>query len=1064
MKRIWENPEIQEIDRLPARSPLIPFDSIDKAVEEYAEGPEACPMTKSPYYKNIDGRWKFTLLESPAQDESGRFQNWVAPSYNVTQWADISVPGTWTLQGYDYPHYTNVQMPFDTLPPNVPEKNPTGLYRLDTEIPSSWKGRRVVLHIGSAESCTIVYVNGTEAGVSKDTRLPCEFDITPYLKWEYSSCRAVIAIKVVRYSDASFVEDQDQWWFGGIHRSVYLYSTEQSFIADVQALTRVEPADGGGHNGILPLVLTLGYADNGSMTRVIQGQAEKMLYAVKYAVYELAGTPQKGIPGRLVASGESSGSYDYRMTLDEIHADIQIDSVNLWTSEHPSLYILAVSLCECGKDGKTVRVIESTACTVGFKTVEITNRELRINGKMVYIHGVNRHEHSEFHGKTLTTEEMVRDLHLLKSYNFNAVRTCHYPDDERWYELCDRYGIYLLDEANIENHAFYDCLARSDAWAYAYMTRVQRMVRRDKNHASIFGWSLGNESGDGQNQCACAAWIRRVDNTRIVHYEGAVRPEITQGGYTLDSLARGKGITDLISPMYPEISLIVEYAETREDERPVIMCEYSHAMGNANGSLSDYWKAIESHHGLQGGFIWDWIDQGIAAELAPGKNGSPQGGKYWKYGGDFGDEPNDHDFCINGLTFPDQTPKPAMEECRYLFAPVRLSAVHALQGEFEVENRYDFTSLAGLSLRWEIRQNGLIYGTGKTILPDVQPGMKAAVTLPSVPAALADNTDRAELVLHTEFVYATDTPFAEAGTLVRTDEFMIAESREWQNFEGSTDNSASGSNEITETAVHTAENFKPVLFRAMLENEGVKGDLPHINDTIQPWCFLNKPTQAWLNSGIQDMIVRQKSDTEYELISGKNAKNPVSFGTCRYSVKQCTAQDKRKYIRIDVLFTLTDALPEYPRAGITVPVSAVMDKVRWYGRGPHECYSDRKASAMLGMYEMSAASLEVPYIVPQENGSRCDTKYVELSGGGKSLHIQSLTPFSFSVSKYTVEDLFRSAHPAELTDLTKAAQEPHWMLTIDAAHRGVGTGACGPDTMEQYRIRPGVYKLSLRLW
>jgi beta-galactosidase len=1065
MKRIWENPEIQEIDRLPMRSPLIPFASIDKAASECAAGPESCPVSKSPYYKNLDGKWKFTLLDSPSGDETAGLVNWNTPEFNINTWNEITVPGTWTLQGYDYPHYTNVQMPFDVLPPNAPEKNPTGLYRLDTEIPSSWEGRRIVLHIGSAESCTIVYINGVETGVSKDTRLPCEFDITPYLKWNDSSCTAAIGIKVVRYSDASFVEDQDQWWFGGIHRSVYLYSTGQSFIADVQALTRVETTADGRPDGIVPLVVTLGYADNGTATRVTQSQAGQMRAVVKYAVYELDGTPEKGTIGKLAASGESSGSYDYRMTLNEIHSDIKISNIKLWSSEHPSLYVLAVSLCEYGRNDSAGRVVESTACTIGFKTVEITNRELRINGKMVYIHGVNRHEHNEHHGKTLTTDAMVRDICLLKSYNFNAVRTCHYPDDERWYELCDRYGIYLLDEANIENHAFYDCLARSDVWSYAYMTRVQRMVRRDKNHASIFGWSLGNESGDGQNQCACASWIRRTDSTRIVHYEGAVRPEITQGAYTLDSLARGKGITDLISPMYPDIHLIVEYAETRKDERPLIMCEYSHSMGNANGSLADYWNAIESHHGLQGGFIWDWIDQGIAAELAAGKNGSPQGGKYWKYGGDFGDEPNDHDFCLNGLTFPDQTPKPAMEECRYLFAPVRLSAVHALQGEFKVSNRYDFTPLAGVALNWEIRCNGRVCKSGSTKLPKVPAGTDTIIKIPAVLSALAANTNGTELVLHTEFVYAADTAFAKKGMLIRADEFMLAESQEWQNFSSVEPAGKTGTvAELTETVANAAKTFKPVLFRAMLENEGVKGDLPHMNDKNQPWSFQNKPTQAWLNSGIQDMVVNQINTTTCELVSPENAKNKVKFGTCRYSIKPCTAPDKSSGIQLDAVFTLSDALPEYPRAGITVPVSAVLKNVRWYGRGAHECYSDRKASATLGLYEMKAEDMEVPYIVPQENGTRCDTKYVELSGGGKCLHIQSLTPFSFSISKYTIADLFKCAHPAELTDLTQAAENPHWMLTIDAAHRGVGTGACGPDTMEPYRIRPGVYKLSIRLW
>lgn len=1144
MKHVWENPEIQSLNRLPMRSPLLPFLSMNAAAAECALGPELCAKSKSPYFKSLDGAWKFALLDSPLDDEAmdggprNELCDWFLPSRSVSRWSDIQVPGTWTLQGFDKPQYLNVQMPFDTLPPAVPDKNPTGLYRLDTTVPSAWKGRRVVLHIGSAESCAIVFVNGKKAGVSKDTRLPCEFDITPFLKWRGDTCELTIGIKVVRYSDASFVEDQDQWWFGGIHRSVYLYSTAHRFMQDVEALAHVEDAasqksehaavkksnetskkssgaekSAGGvlakkWRGIIPLVVKLGFVDYDKKPE--QAESAAMACAIQYEVYELLGNPQTARLGNRVARGERCGSFNYRDGLSEIRADIKINNVNLWSSESPSLYVLAVALCELRADGKAGKAIESAACTVGFKDVKINNRELLINGKAVYIRGVNRHEHNEFRGKTLATDEMLRDIRSMKAHNFNAVRACHYPDDERWYELCDRYGIYVLDEANIENHAYYDNITRDDAWTNAYMERMQRMVRRDKNHVSIFGWSLGNESGCGPNHAAIAAWVRSVDKTRVVHYEGISREmRAMQESYRfhppytkeqLASLSRDKSVTDIITLMYPPIDLIAAYAEKCSDTRPLIMCEYAHSMGNATGSLADYWNAIENHHGLQGGFIWDWIDQGIAAyddgAKQSDKINNEKAQKYWKYGGDFGDVPSDWDFCLNGINFPDGTPKPAMEECRHLFAPIRLREAagrgdkksFAERGVFEIESRFDFVAVSNILLKWELRKNGAAIERGSLRVPRILPGSCERVTISAVPRALTACTRGGALVLHAEFVYARSTPFAKAGALIRADEFVLAKGAGWQdftNFAFTNGRKAAAQNiharqsvgqsseakraamtgePISPLALDAAASFKPTLFRALIENECVKAFLPQLNDEPTPWSFLDKPTREWLNAGIDRLSIVKKSDSVFTLASPDDARNKKVFGTFECKTKPCRAPDGRAAIQIDAVFRLTRALSEYPRVGITAAISAKLTKVRWYGRGPHECYADRKASAMLGMYEMNVADMGVPYIVPQENGTRCDVTYLEFSGGGKTLHIESAAPFSFSVSKYAAEDLFSCRHVNELTDLTVDEKNPHFILTIDAAHRGVGVGACGPDTLEQYRARPGEYRLCLRLW
>ena len=768
---IWENPEIQEVNRLPMRSPLLPFcsssdasatdapasaaiDAKTEAIADAIAGPEFRSLSRNGYCLCLDGDWRFKLLDSPLGDSSPNaavtgFEtpDWTAPSYDAADWAEIKVPGTWTRQGFDKPHYTNVQMPFQAEPPHAPEDNPTGLYRRSFALPPSWKGRRVVLHLGSAESCAIIYVNGILAGAGKDTWLPSEFDISPFLK----EGENILCIKVIRYSDASYVEDQDQWWYGGLHRNVFLYATEPCYIKDIKALPGVVDSNGGSTFGVLDFSVTLGGKLPVSLSsgNEAAGVPTESPFTVKYALYpftlpkdenDAQETAAKLAQGKPLAQGELVLACDYRTNSNTTEGQIRLDTPKVWSHETPHLYVLAVSLF---RDG---RHIESTAFCTGFRNIRIAQRELLVNEKPVLIKGVNRHEHDEKTGKTLSTEGMVRDIMLLKTHNFNAVRTSHYPNDERWYELCDRYGIYLVDEANIEHHCFYDQLCRDSDWAYAYARRIQRMAERDKNHPSVIIWSLGNESGDGANHSLGAAWVRRYDPFRPVNYEGAVRPERNQGPFTLDSLGRGKGLTDIVGPMYPEIELITDYVKYREDHRPLIMIEYSHAMGNSNGSLADYWKAIESHHGLQGGFIWELIDHGQEAF-------APDGTKYWKYGGDFGDLPSDYDFCLDGLLFPDQTPKPAMAECRQIFAPVRLSPVPGKPFGFILENRYDFSTLDGLLLNWKLCTESSgggekILRNGSMAAPPLGPGEKREIVI-----AMADNALDGILAEHPGAVY-----------------------------------------------------------------------------------------------------------------------------------------------------------------------------------------------------------------------------------------------------------------------------------------------------------------------
>jgi beta-galactosidase len=701
-------------------------------------------------------------------------------------------------------------------------------------------------------------------------------------------------------------------------------------------------------------------------------------------------------------------------------------------------------------------LIESAAFCTGFRTVEAADRELRINGRAVLIKGVNRHEHDEHTGKTLSTASMMRDITLLKTHNFNAVRTCHYPDDERWYELCDRYGIYLVDEANIESHCFYDQLCRDTAWSFAFISRIQRMAERDKNHPSVIIWSLGNESGCGPSHGMGAAWLRGYDPSRPLNYEGAIRPKTGQGPYTLDTLGEGRQVTDIIGPMYPDIELITGFATCRDDDRPLIMIEYSHAMGNSNGSLSDYWKAIESHHGLQGGFIWDWIDQGIAAYTA-------EGAKYWKYGGDFGDEPTDYDFCLNGLLFPDQRVKPAMAECKQLFAPVRLNPVAGRPFVFTVENRFDFSGLDHIRLYWKLCADGAVLAEEERDLPSLGPGGSGELRFPA-PERFDPLNYGGTLYIHADFRLKTDTPWAQAGFVISGGERIIRESPP-SVITGSTPEELAG----------FAGLFTPSLFRAPTENDGLKTYKHLRGDPAAAFYCQNKAMYHWLDLDLLHPRVEEEKNgppagaaSPYTAVlrAGEQAAEAwrnVRLGT--YS-RVITPSDGTGPLVMEITFDLDPSLPELPKVGIQARIPAWYEDITWFGLGYQESYPDRCTGVFLGRYSGSVKEMETPYIVPQENGNRSGVRYLTLSGEKtppgqpKALTIRSASPLHISVSRYEPENVLHALHTTDLID-TSLGEGGYYILNLDCAQRGVGTAACGPDTLEAYRVRPGIFKMKL---
>ncbi len=1076
----WESPELSGEGRLPMRSPLLPYPSAEAALAAASAESE----DSNPWVLSLDGTWRFALAANPDSVPVGfASAGFDAPGCAGEGWGDLRVPGTWALQGYDKPHYTNVVMPFGNVPPSAPAaRNPTGLYRVRFELPRGWERRRVILHVGGAESFLEAWCNGSRLGFSKDTRLPTEFDITPHA----TEGTNLLSFMVIRYSDASFVEDQDQWWFGGIYRSVYLYSTDFAYIADIDARPLLSDDFS---SGTVEAAVKLGftfdpstdpgpapadYAGPDSLGAGLPGGADGAPYRGDYRV---RATLFRGEERVSVAGDEAIVGASYRASRWEARLSLPVPEPRLWSHEDPALYRLVVSLF--APDG---RELEHASCRLGFRRVEVRDRNLLLNGKRILIKGVNRHEHDERTGKTLSRADMVRDIEIMKRCNFNAVRLSHYPNDERWYELCDEYGLCLVDEANIESHAYYDQLCRDPRWASSFLERGMRMVLRDKNHPSIILWSLGNESGYGPNHDALAGWMRSFDPTRPLHYEGAMRPEWGQGRHTLASVKRGLAASDIVSTMYPPVAFLEEWAESTEDPRPFIMCEYSHAMGNSNGSLSDYWAAIERHKGLQGGFIWDWVDQGIAALDASGK-------KYWKYGGDFGDAPSDLDFVCNGLVFPDRGEKPVLAECAKLFQPMAASSDHPLTGKVTIRNRQDFCGMEGIELRWTIQVEGEAVLSGKAPLPDLAPGASAEVDLglpwtDEVRSAVAGG----ESFLLLEFLLERPRAWAPAGHRLAWEQLPL--------FRGAVSRAPRHGRHARATelvaerggfralaraseggrpyeAVISAEGFlsgfsgggallaTPLvmsLWRAPTENDGLKLFMDLRDDPDFEWYCKDKAMFEWLDAGLDAIsfsLVQLRGEPgspEVSILHDVRGRGGRNLGRFVQDWRFCDDGPCCSFF-----FDLDKGLPELPKIGLSCSLLPGLERVRWYGRGPQECYSDRKAGAALGLYESSVDGLQVPYVLPQENGNRCDTRWVELSGGGRGLRVSSPGRFEFTASHHGAEQLWKAAHTCDLVRLSET------FLSIDAAQRGLGTATCGPDTLERYRLRPGPYRLDLEL-
>ena len=1019
---LYELPELQEINRLPAHGAEIPFADMIQAFERKYE--------KSDFFRSLNGKWRFSLYRK-VEDVPADFLD---PDFKDE--TTIRVPSHWDNDSCAPPVYTNVRMPAHFPdPPCVPKDNPTGIYRREFTLPSSWKKRRVVLHVGGAESYLEVYLNGSFIGMGKDTRLASEFDLTPFVK----AGKNQLVCKVIRWSDSSFIEDQDQWWLSGIYRSVYLYSTSQAYIEDLFVNGDWDVENKSGklfcrlHAGFdLPSYLPEGPRQDFSVEMALFDRSQKLLWQDK-----------------------SSLSCFFRETGYTVEKTAVLPDVQPWSAEEPVLYTLIVKFLD--SEGK---VLDIRSKRTGFRNIRIDGCNLLFNGKRVLIRGVNRHEHNMKTGKVLTVENMLDDIKLMKQFNFNAVRTCHYPDDPVWYDLCDEYGIYVLDEANIECHAYYARLCREPRWKNAFVTRGVRMVLRDRSHACIFGWSTCNESGNGENHEAQIAAMRALDGSRIIHHEGEGKNPWAQ---VVSSLHGGRlDQNELWNPMYPHPDVLKEYSACGP-ERPAILSEYAHAMGNSSGSLCDYWDLFYSLPGLQGGFIWDWIDQGLL--------GKKNGRNVLCYGGDFGEELHDFDFCCNGMLAADGRPHPGMYEFRHLVQPVKISLADGSSLKFRLKNDRNFTFLSDLSGTWTWEVDGV------TVEKGVVPDFSKVAPQESVTFALALEKGIAgkKAFVNFSFVLKEDKAWGRKGTLLAHDQIDVTEFLQLKT-PGNEEISTSPELEKCSGKIWLKNGLASVVIDArngsmLLENDGVRlsGQLFDINlfragtdnDGIRGVVQARKPLYQWLEAGLDDLTtVKLKiscggKEEPFAVITrtliGKDPKALIRF------VQKITACRNGTFV-FEQDYFLPEKFPTMPRIGVSAKFLPGFEQVTYFGRGPWENYSDRNRSAQIGLYRTTVTNMyEDTYIVPQENGNRSCVEKLTLSNGKNWVCISSEKAFEFSASHYSTADLFAARHQWEL----KKRKET--FLYLDLAQRGIGTGSCGPQTLPQYALDEKEYHFTFEL-
>ena len=1000
----WQNPQVTWINKEPARASAIAYPDAPTALK-FAD--TALPLAQrragSPWYRSLNGKWKFNL----APMVNKRPANFFRPFFDDSKWKEIPVPSCWQFFTDDPAIYINIMKdspagcPWGHLaPPLIPDdKNPVGSYRKIFDVPNDWQGRQVILHFDGVESVFYVWVNGQKVGFNKDSRTPAEFNITPYLLRGEEN---VLAVEVYRFSDGSYLEDQDKWRLSGIFRDVYLYSHGDTHLSDFFVVAGL---DGQYKNGTLDATVQLH-----------QKSYNEHKLKVEFALSDAAGKAIELTPNavdRAVSGLYGTGG----MAMANFHAEVS--DVHPWSAEDPYLYQLMITLKDSAGE-----VVEVIPWKVGFRTSEIKDGHFLVNGKAIYVKGVNRHEMDPDTGYTVSTESMIKDITLMKQYNVNTVRTCHYPDMPEWYDLCDRLGLYVIDEANIESHGIgYDpdkTLGNKPLWLKAHLDRTERMVERDKNHAAIVIWSLGNEAGDGTNFEATYAWIKGRDRSRPVQYE---RAELTAH-------------TDIFCPMYHSIENMIKYAKTHTD-RPLIQCEYAHAMGNSTGNFQDYWDAIEAYPMLQGGCIWDWVDQGLRAKAANGK-------EFWAYGGDFGPpgtaaEPVGN-FNNNGLIRPDRTAGPGALEVKKAYQYIKVTPSDLPTAKVTVKNKYAFITTGFAQPSFEITADGKTIQQGELPKLALAPGESKEITIPIAKIVAEPGK---EYYLKVSFALAQDTLWAPKGHVVAWDQFKLPVVTEPLTGPETVKDAV----QVTESddAVTVAgKDFTVKIGKKSgaiesLESKGTQllaaplvpnfWRVPTDNDRGNK---LEKRCVTWKTAGpnrtVTECVARATAHVASVGVGGM-----LGDGKSAYKIKYEIFGNGD--IRVGMLLSAAAGLPEIPRIGMQAAMPAAFDTMTWLGRGPQENYWDRKLGAAVGCYSGKAAELIHQYVRPEENGNRTDIRWVAFTDkDGKGLLAATAGKDFLEASAwpYTMADLEAGKHISDLPTRDT--------VTINIDHRQMGLG------------------------
>ena len=1004
-----DNLKVLHRNRLDSRAYFIPYKNEDDAL--------TLERRKSDRYQLLNGMWKFNYSETPEESPEGFYEE----EYSTEDWDDIRVPGCWQVQGYGYPHYTDLIYPFPVNAPHAPRENPTGCYKTEFNIPKNWDGSRIILRFEGVDSGFHIWVNGREVGYSQGARMPSEFDITELVR----QGKNTLSVRVYQWTDGTYIEDQDMWWLSGIFRDVKVMAREKVALKDYFVKTTFDEKY---EDASLSIESTF---ENNTKDGIKDYEIEYVLMDDNY---------ENVIEPITLKNVEINREQE-----KVFNTEVKIENPRKWSAEDPYLYRLLIKL----KDSEG-NILEIVPGKVGFRQIELKDGNFYVNNVAILLKGVNRHEVDPDLGRSISIESMRKDLELMKQYNINAIRTAHYTNHPEFYNLCDEYGFYVIDEADLETHGFeitgdLSELAKDPKWEAAYVERVERMVQRDKNHPSIIIWSLGNESGMGPNFDAMRDYCHKHDDTRLVHYEGDAEQKVG----------------DISSTMYSNHEKMEAHGK-KDSDKPHILCEFAHAMGNGPGGLKEYWDIITKYDRLQGGFVWEWVDHGL-------REYTEEGVEYFTYGGDYGDFPNNSNFCCDGLVRPDRMVTPGLDQYKKIIEPIKIEKVDLDKGIFTVKNLFDFINLDDYSLVWTLKADGEILQTGSVGLEGIEARSEGEVV---IPVDLTRNyKTETDIWLNIEFVINKNTKCLDKGHVVAYDQFKVVD-REIELEKLDKETMEDLEVEVTVPNINIKGSNFDIVFNQ------IKGELtsykyqgvelikkaPKLNLWRAPIDNDMYTKEEWKKKGldlvlhsIQDVDVKiNKTHVEIEVEALVGPANGTWFIELEYEYD--IYGDGTIDLEYEGKPVAYNELPEtFPRIGLQMEIPEIFSDVEWYGRGPGEAYVDSIDATQFDVYKATVDDLYMPYVYPQENGNRADVKWFYMTDArGLGFKVQAKDSLNFSAHYYTMKDLEDAKH---LSDLVK---RDFITLNIDYKQNGLGSNSCGPKALEKHELKPEEFEFKMR--